>query len=115
MRRKKYYEFQQVLADGQMRPTLIDIDQPPSAFMAAVSVSGSVLIAGGVFSLSYRWDYFNLLPLAAVPWVVYGLGKSAYLVALLVSDIISLFEATPEPQIAGRAASTMLPIVKEEL
>lgn len=98
-RRRQYYSFQNtaIPAAGHPAPqTIVAEPLAPSALRATVSVSGSIGLIGGTFALAYGWDYQSLLPFIAFPWVVYAIGKGVYLVIVLISDVASLFEPTPQ-------------------
>lgn len=115
MKRRRYYQFQQVTAPiggGATfgpQPVPPPVAASPSPFMAAMGVSGSIVLVGGVFSLAYGFSYSNVLSVATVPWMIYGAGKTIYLIVLLITDIAMLFEPSEPKQ-----KSTLLPIAKED-
>mgnify|MGYP001360960067 CR=1 FL=1 len=84
-------------------------EELPSAFMAALSASGGILIVGGALALVYDYSVLDVLPIAAAPWAVLVVGKVVYLVLILVDDIRSIFG----PGVMGPSKS-LLPISKED-
>jgi len=109
--KRRRYQFQQVsAAAGQPQAITPQPVENPSPFMAAAGVSGSIALVGGMFSVAYSIDFSHVLTVATLPWILYGLGKSIYLIVLLVSDVTMLFE----PSEPGQKKSTLLPIAKED-
>ena len=109
-RRRKTKQIQQVATatGGQPFNNMLVTEQPdiPSAFMASVATSGSLAVIGVAFAYSYNFSYQTLLPLISLPWFIYALGKLAYLIILLISDITNLFEPADQDK-------KMLAITKE--
>jgi hypothetical protein len=112
MTRKRKILFQQstAMVNGQAQTIFEPIAPGPSALTAAASTSGSVALVGGMFALTYGFDYSLLLPVVAVPWLIYALGKGIYLVVLLSADVAGLFEFGH-----SKKSSKLLPIAKHEM
>lgn len=110
--RTRYRVMQQsIAAPGMPSPAapIIQQEAGPSAFMAALSASGGILIVGGALALVYDYSVLDVLPIAAAPWAVLVVGRVVYLVLILVDDIRSLFG----PGVMGSSKS-LLPISKED-
>lgn len=110
--RKRYRVMQQtVTAPGMPAPAapIIQQEDAPSAFMAALSASGGIMIIGGSLALVYGYRVLDVLPVAAAPWAVLVVGKVVYLVLILVDDIRSVFGSAAVSQ-----SKSMLPIAKED-
>lgn len=109
-RKPTYYQFQQVAAAAGQPPqtTVIEPLDAPSTLKTTVSVSGSIVLISGSFALLYGWEYQTVVALAVIPWAIYALGKGVYLVVLLVSDIVNLFDFEPSKK------QSLLPIAREE-
>lgn len=85
-------------------------EELPSAFMAALSASGGIMIIGGSLALVYGYSVLDVLPVAAAPWAVLVVGKVVYLVLILVDDIRSIFG----PGAMGQSSKSLMPISKED-
>jgi hypothetical protein len=83
-----------------------------SPLLAALSTSGSLGLVATTVCWLYGVDYQFAVNVALVPWAVYGVGKSLYLILLLGMDILSLFPS--QPRVIANNDRYPIPIIREE-